>query len=100
MKTHTRVLSAVALLAMTGAGCSAQSIVSAHSGTLHYFEGDVSIDGTPVQSQKARFQEIREQGVLRTGLGRAEVLLTPGVFLRVGENSAIKVLANRLVCTR
>jgi hypothetical protein len=93
-------LSVVTLLAMTGAICSAQSVVSAHSGTLHYFEGDVSIDGTPVHTQKARFQEIKEQSVLRTGLGRAEVLLTPGVFLRVGENSSIKVLDNRLVSTR
>jgi hypothetical protein len=100
MTVNTQVLSAVALLAMTGAVCSAQSIVSAHSGTLHYFEGDVTVDGVPVQSQKARFQEVKEQGVLRTGLGRAEVLLTPGVFLRIGENSAIKLLDNRLASTR
>jgi hypothetical protein len=31
---------------------------------------------------------------------RAEVLLTPGVFLRVGKNSAIKMLDNRLVSMR
>jgi len=100
MPTVSRVLSAAAILALTAAVCPAQSVVSAHSGTLHYFEGDVSIDGAQVQAQKARFQEIKEQGVLRTRLGRAEILLTPGVFLRVGENSAIKVLDNRLVSTR
>ncbi len=38
--------------------------------------------------------------MLRTGQGRAEVLLTPGVFLRVGENSAIRMLDNRLLSTR
>ncbi|HWF08907.1 MAG TPA: hypothetical protein VG297_10610 [Bryobacteraceae bacterium] len=85
---------------MAAAVCSAQSVMPAHSGTLHYFEGDVSIDGATVQPQKARFQEIKEQGLLRTGLGRAEILLTPGVFLRVGENSAVKLLDNRLVSTR
>jgi hypothetical protein len=85
---------------MTVAVCSAQIVTSAHSGTLHYFDGDVSIDGAPVQSQVGRFSEIHEQGVLRTGQGRAEVLLTPGVFLRVGENSAIRMLDNRLVSTR
>src|ERR1700722_584943 len=90
----------VVAMAMTAAICSAQSVTSAHSGTLHYFEGDVSIDGTPVQSKVGRFSEIKEQGVLRTGQGRAEVLLTPGVFLRIGENSGIKLLDNRLVSTR
>ncbi|HEX4274862.1 MAG TPA: hypothetical protein VHZ74_05890 [Bryobacteraceae bacterium] len=100
MSKQSRISSAAVLMAMTAAVCSAQSVTSAHSGTLHYFEGDVSIDGATVQTQKGRFQEIKEQGVLRTGLGRAEVLLTPGVFLRVGENSSIKLLDNRLISTR
>jgi hypothetical protein len=87
-------------MAMTVAVCSAQTVTSAHSGTLHYFEGDVSVDGTPVQSKAGRFSEITEQSVLRTARGRAEVLLTPGVFLRVAENGAIKMLDNRLLSTR
>jgi len=96
----SRVASLIGSVAVTAALCSAQSITSAHSGTVHYFEGDVSVDGAPVQAKTGRFTEIKEQGVLRTGLGRAEILLTPGVFLRVGENSAIKLLDNRLVSTR
>jgi hypothetical protein len=100
MYKQSRILSAAVLAATTVAVCSAQIVTSAHSGTLHYFEGDVSIDGAPVQPQKGRFSEIKEQGVLRTAEGRAEVLLTPGVFLRLGENSAIKMLDNRLVSTR
>jgi hypothetical protein len=75
-------------------------VTSAHSGTLHYFEGDVSIDGVQAQSKVGRFTEMKEQQVLRTAQGRAEVLLTPGVFLRVGENTSIKLLDNRLVSTR
>jgi hypothetical protein len=100
MHKQSRISSAVVLMAMTAVVCSAQSVTSAHSGTLHYFEGDVSIDGAAVQAKVGRFPEIKEQNVLRTGLGRAEVLLTPGVFLRVGENSSIKLLDNRLVSTR
>src|ERR1022692_2438788 len=100
MFKQSRISSAMVLMAMTAAVCSAQSVTSAHSGTLHYFEGDISIDGTPVQTKVARFSEIKEQSVLSTGLGRAEVLLTPGVFLRVSENSAIKMLDNRLISTR
>jgi hypothetical protein len=95
-----RISSAAFLIAVTAALCSAQIVTSAHSGTLHYFEGDVSVDSTPVHSKAGRFSEVKEQSVLRTAQGRAEVLLTPGFFLRVGENSAIKMLDNRLVSTR
>ena len=95
-----RVSSALAAMSVMGAVCYAQSVTSAHSGTLHYFEGDVSIDGTPVQSKVGKFSEVKEQGVLTTAMGRAEVLLTPGVFLRLGENSSIKMLDTRLVSTR
>jgi hypothetical protein len=100
MHKQSRISSTVVLMAMTAAVCSAQSVTSAHSGTLHYFEGDVSIDGAQVQSKVGRFDEIKEQSILRTGQGRAEVLLTPGVFLRVGENSALRMLDNRLISTR
>lgn len=99
-KTAGFASSIVVLIAATAAVCSAQSVTSAHSGTLHYFEGDVSVDNVSVQSRPGRFSEVKEQSVLCTAQGRAEVLLTPGVFLRVGENSAIKMLDNRLISTR
>jgi hypothetical protein len=100
MSIQSRISSAMVVIATAAAVCSAQSVTSAHSGTLHYFEGDVSIDGTPVQSQVGRFSEVKEKSVLSTARGRAEVLLTPGVFLRIGENSSIRMLDNRLVSTR
>jgi hypothetical protein len=100
MNTHRRLAAAAAIFAMTAAVSSAQSVTSAHSGTLHYFEGTVTIDGNPVEAKTAKFNEIKENSVLRTTQGRAEILLTPGVFLRVGENTSIKMLDNRLLSTR
>jgi hypothetical protein len=100
MSMQRQLSSAVVVVAMAGAICSAQSITSARSGTLHYFEGDVSIDGMPVQSKVGKFPEVKDQSVLSTSLGRAEVLLTPGVFLRLGENSSIRMIDTRLVSTR
>jgi len=88
------------VLVTTAALCSSQTVISAHSGTLNYFEGNVLVDGTQLQSKPGRFSGLKEQSILRTAQGRAEVLLTPGVFLRVGENGAIKMLDNRLVSTR
>ncbi len=89
-----------AMIGMTAVGANAQSIISAHSGTVHYSEGAVMIDGVTVEHKAAKFSQIKENGVLSTAMGRAEVLLTPGVFLRVGENTSIKLLDNRLASTR
>src|SRR5579862_3451287 len=100
MHTQRCLASAAVLMALIAAVGSAQSITSAHSGTLHYFDGSVTIDGAAVKSKVGKFSEIRENSVLSTGQGRAEILLTPGVFLRVGENSSIKMLDNRLLSTR
>jgi hypothetical protein len=100
MSTSRRVLASAALFAVGSVVCVAQNIAPAHSGTVHYFEGDVTVDGVKVVAQVARFTELQEQATLHTGMGRAEILLTPGVVLRVGENTSVKMLDNRLMSTR
>jgi hypothetical protein len=95
-----RIATSAVLIAAAAVSAPAQMVVSAHSGTVHYYEGDVSVDDVQVNSKPGHFEEIKEQSVLRTARGRAEVLLTPGVFLRVGENSAVRMLDNRLASTR
>ena len=79
---------------------SAQSIVAAHSGVIHFFEGVVTLDGQPLEPKFGRFDEIKEGSELKTGQGRAEVLLTPGVLLRVDQNTAIRMRSNKLSDTR
>jgi hypothetical protein len=78
----------------------AQSIISAHSGTIHYIEGDVAIDGNGLHPKFAEFPEVKSGQVLATDEGRAEVLLTPGVFLRLAEKSSVRMLSNALADTR
>lgn len=95
-----KVPAILAALACTAAIGYAQSVISAHSGLVHYVEGEVFLAEKPVEPKFGKFPEIEEGAVLRTGEGRAEVLLTPGVFLRVGEDSAIKMLSSRLIDTR
>lgn len=95
-----RLASIAATVSVSAAVCLAQGIVSSHSGLVHYIEGSVSIDGQTVESKVGKFSELKENSILKTGMGRAEVLLTPGVFLRVGENTEIKMLDNRLLSTR
>lgn len=98
--SRRHLLYSAAMLVVTAALGTAQNIAPAHSGTVHYFDGDVSVDGVKLVSQVARFTDLKEQSVLHTGMGRAEILLTPGVVLRVGENTSVKMLDNRLVSTR
>jgi hypothetical protein len=97
----TRSSSLVFTLALTlAASAWAQSVISAHSGTIHYTEGQVSLDGNAIQPKFGEFPEVKSGQVLATQDGRAEILLTPGVFLRLGENSSFKMISNQLSNTR
>ena len=43
--------------------------------------------------------ELQPGQSLTTGNGKAEILLTPGVFLRVGDNSTVKMVSSNLTNT-
>src|SRR5579883_3146435 len=79
---------------------SAQSVVSTHSGVVYYFDGAVFLGDQPLQARLGTFPSVPVGWELRTEKGKAEVLLTPGVFLRMGENSSIRMVANDLANTR
>jgi hypothetical protein len=79
---------------------NAQSVISAHSGVVHYVEGNASIEDKTVELKFGHFPEIKANETFRTDEGRAEVLLTPGSFLRLAENSAVRMISNQLTDTR
>jgi hypothetical protein len=89
------VLAASALLAIPVAAAS-----SAIPGTLNYVEGQVAVAGQTVTSHSVGSVQLEPNQVLETGQGRAELLLTPGVFLRVGDNSAVRLISPGLADTR
>jgi hypothetical protein len=74
----------------------AQHVVSTRAGTINYIRGQVFVDGQPLKLTPLRFPSLKEGQVLRTGAGRAEVLLGPGVVLRLGEHGALRMLDTRL----
>ena len=88
----------VGLLASVSA--FAQAVISTHSGVVQYVEGRAYLDGQPVDLKFGHFPDIKQSQEFRTEEGRAEILLTPGVFLRLGENSSIRMLSNSLDDTR
>src|SRR5579872_5458440 len=93
-------LAAFACGVLAASSAFGQSIISAHSGVVQYIEGNASLDGAPVELKFGHYPEIKQDQEFRTEEGRAEILLTPGVFLRLGENSGIRMLSNGLADTR
>jgi hypothetical protein len=91
------VVSAIAFLSFRA---NAQSVISTRSGVIHYFEGTVYLGGQPLQYRPGKFSIMQNGADLRTEQGYAEVLLTPGVFVRIGEQSAIRMVDNGLLHTR
>ncbi len=97
-----RLSLAILMAGVAAVGVShAQQIVSAHSGVVHYTEGKVFIGDQAVERKFGVFPEIQVGEELRTEAGgRAEILLTPGAFLRVSENSSVRMLSRELSDTR
>src|ERR1700746_103337 len=96
-------LSSVLLLFLVSAltlPCFGQSVISTRSGVVHFFQGTVYLGNQTLTASPARFPSVPQGGELRTAEGRAEVLLTPGVFLRMGDGTAFRMIANELSDTR
>jgi len=71
-----------------------QILVSSKAGMIHHVDGQVLLDGKPFQVDKTRSATIPEGKVLETQNGRAEVLLAPGTFLRLADNSSIQMVSS------
>jgi len=76
-----------------------QSANPARPGTLNYIEGQASIDGRQVSAQSVGTAELQPGQYLATADGKAEILLTPGVFLRLDNNSTVKMISPDLTHT-
>jgi FecR protein len=91
----------LALLAMSSLPLGlAIAAGSAIPGTVNYVEGQVSIAGQPMTAQSIGSVQLEPNQVMETGQGRAELLLTPGVFLRLGDHSAVRLISPNLGDTR
>jgi hypothetical protein len=74
--------------------------ISARPGALNYIEGNAYINGRPMSDKGLRSVFLNANDTLSTDIGKAEVLLTPGVFLRIGDNSAVKMISPSLIDTQ
>jgi hypothetical protein len=90
----------LAVLLVGSTSAWGQQVISAHSGVIHFVEGTVTLDGQPVHPKFAEFPDVKNGQTLAAEDGRAEVLLTPGVILRIAENSSFQMISNSRSDTR
>ena len=99
--THKTVstLFFAALLSVPAFADTASERGPANPGTVNYVEGQVSVGNQTVGPNTEGTVVLAPEQSVTTQKGKAEILLTPGVFLRVGDNSSVKMISPNLTNT-
>jgi hypothetical protein len=71
----------------------------ARPGSLNYVEGQASVEGQSLGPEAIGKTELHAGQSLETQAGKAELLLTPGVFFRLGDNSSATMISLTLTNT-
>ncbi|HYZ87075.1 MAG TPA: hypothetical protein VE621_21850 [Bryobacteraceae bacterium] len=69
-------------------------------GTINYVEGQASIGTQPIDTNAVGTAQLQPGQSLNVGKGKVEVLLTPGVFLRLGDGSSMQMTSADLLNTQ
>lgn len=97
---RSKVITFLALATLSAAVfAQTQATVSARPGTLNYTEGQATLGGNPLTSGSESGKTLAAGESLSTTAGKAEILLTPGIFLRVGPNSTVQMITPNLTQT-
>lgn len=79
---------------------SAYGADPARPGSVNYIEGAAFLEGRQLLAHDIGSTELIPGAVLSTQVGKAEILLTPGVFLRLDDYSAVKMISPDLTLTK
>jgi hypothetical protein len=93
------LLLAAVLMAPAWADTNNASSNSAVPGTVNYVEGRVYAGDQQLNQKSVRNVNLEPGQTLSTETGKAEILLTPGVFLREGDNTEVKMVSTGLADT-
>jgi hypothetical protein len=77
----------------------ARAAEAARPGSVNYVEGQVSVGNQNLDVKSIGSVEVQPGQSIATGAGKAELLLTPGVFFRVGDNSVARMISPNLTDT-
>ena len=86
-------------LATLSAFAYAENANPARPGTVNYVEGQVTVQGRLLTSSSVGNTELQPAQSVSTEDGKAELLLTPGVFLRLGGDTTVKMVSPDLTHT-
>jgi hypothetical protein len=75
----------------------AQHVLNAHAGLVNYIEGEVFLEGNEFKILVGKYPQMQNGQTMKTKQGRAELILAPNIFLRLGENSLLRMENNTLV---
>ncbi len=86
-------------LATLSASALAQNVDPASPGTINYVEGSASIQGRQLNGNSLGHEALERGQSLATTDGKVEVLLTPGIFLRLDKDTTIQMVSPDLTHT-
>jgi hypothetical protein len=72
----------------------------ARPGTVNYIEGSALLGGQPVTQKSVGTLALDPGQVLSTEQGHAEILLTPGIYLRLDDDSSVRMISPGLTSTQ
>ena len=73
---------------------------AAQPGTLNYLEGQATLGSQSLNPDSIGEVRVDPGQTLATQNGKAEILLSPGVFMRLGDSAAVTMLSSSLTNTR
>ena len=92
MKTMGSIGLAAAMVLPVSGIAKAQGAFEAGPGTVNYGQGQIAVNGKAVSmSDLGRVRATAGQ-MISTGNGKAEIGLAPGVFVRLGSNSVLRMV--------
>jgi hypothetical protein len=101
MKTFMKEIWQVALVLVCAAAvAAADSTNMPPPGTLNYVEGQVFVQGRQQTPKSVGSTYLGANQEMDTHQGYAEMLLTPGIYLRLGHNSALTMISPGLANTQ
>jgi hypothetical protein len=96
MQNRTACFSAMLCFFLVCGTATAQNVISTKAGVISFAAGAVSLDSNPVKLSKGSLFQMENGQRLKTQRGLAEVVLTPGAYLRLGGNSSVQMEQNQI----
>ena len=94
------LLTTIALLGICTLSAPISGEQIGRPGTVNYLEGSAYLDGRQLNPRDTGNIQMNAGDTLRTTTGKAEILLTPGVFLRLDDGSSVKMISPDLTPTK